>query len=44
MTSRNVKVTIRFVPQLNTVAIAMARPFTVAGNISLSTNQVTASK
>ena len=39
--SRNVKVTTRLVPQLNTVAIAMARPLTAAGNISLRTNQVT---
>jgi len=39
--SRNVKVTMRLVPQLNTVAMAMALPFTPAGNISLSTNQVT---
>lgn len=31
----------RFVPQLNTVAMAIARPFTAAGNISLNTNQVT---
>ena len=39
--SRNVKVTIRLVPQLNTVAMAIARPLTAAGNISLRTNQVT---
>ena len=39
--SKKVKVTIKLVPQLNTVAMAIARPLTAAGNISLSTSQVT---
>ena len=39
--SRNVNETMRLVPQLNTVANEIARPFKEVGKISLNTSQET---